>query len=69
MYLITSSATFLDLLVQIKLASSKSEANRLIEQVRVKIDNKNIKDWQKEIAVKDGLIIQVGKRKFAQIKS
>ncbi len=69
MYLITSSATFLDLLVQIKLASSKSEANRLIEQVRVKIGNKNIKDWQKEIAVKDGLIIQVGKRKFAQIKS
>jgi tyrosyl-tRNA synthetase len=59
----------LDLLIQTKLAPSKSEAKRLVEQGGVKIDNQLIKDWQKEIAVKDGLIIQIGKRKFAQIKS
>jgi len=59
----------LDLLVQTKLASSKSEAKRLVEQGGVKIGNQTIREWQKQIAVKDGLAIQVGKRKFAQIKS
>ena len=58
----------LDLLVQTKLAPSKGEAKRLIEQGGVKIDNKTIKDWQKEIAAKDGLVIQVGKRKFLRVK-
>jgi len=59
----------LDLLVQTKLAPSKSEAKRLVTQGGVKIDNRVIKDWQKEIAIKDKMIIQVGKRKFAQIKT
>jgi len=67
--LATKKYHILDLLVQTKLAPSKAEAKRLIEQGGVKIDNKTIKDWQKEIAVKDGLVIQVGKRKFAQIKT
>lgn len=59
----------LDLLVQLKLATSKGEAKRLIEQGGVKIDNQTVKDWQKQIAVKNGLIVQVGKRKFVQIKN
>lgn len=59
----------LDLLVETKLAPSKSEAKRLIEQGGVRIDSQVIKEWQKEIAVQDGLIIQVGKRKFIQIKT
>jgi tyrosyl-tRNA synthetase len=59
----------LDLLTQTKLAPSKSEAKRLIEQGGVKIDNQTIKDWQKEITIKDGLVIQVGKRKFVQFKT
>jgi tyrosyl-tRNA synthetase len=58
----------LDLLVQTKLAPSKSEAKRLIEQGGVKIDSQPIKDWRTEIAVKDGMIVQVGKRRFIQIK-
>jgi len=61
--------SILDLLVQTKLAPSKSEAKRLIEQGGVKIDNQVIKDWQKEIAVKDGLIIQVGKRRFVRTET
>ncbi len=60
--------SILNLLVQTKLAPSKSEAKRLIEQGGVKIDNQVVKNWQKEITIKDGLIIQVGKRKFVQIK-
>jgi tyrosyl-tRNA synthetase len=61
--------SILDLLTQTKLAPSKSEAKRLIEQGGVKIDKQVIKNWQKEIAVKDGLIIQVGKRKFIRLET
>ncbi len=57
----------LDLLVKIKLASSKSEAKRLILQKGVKMDNKVQKDWKKEIEIKKGTIVQVGKRKFVKI--
>ena len=57
----------LDLLVKIKLASSKSEAKRLIEQGGVKIDNQVVKAWRKEIEIREGMIIQVGKRKFIRL--
>ncbi len=57
-----------DLLLKLKLVSSKSEARRLITQGGVKIDDKVIKDWKKKIQVKKDTIIQVGKRKFARIK-
>lgn len=58
---------FLDLLVKTGLASSKSEAKRLILQNAVKIDNKVLNDWKKNIEIKKGMIIQVGKRKFIKI--
>ena len=58
-----------DLLIESKLAPSKSEARRLIEQGGVKIDNKVIKDPTAEITPKNNTTIQVGKRKFAQIKT
>jgi len=57
----------LDLLVKIKLASSKSEAKRLILQKGVKIDNQVQNDWQKIIEIKKGIVIQVGKRKFIRL--
>jgi tyrosyl-tRNA synthetase len=58
---------FLDLLVKTGLAPSKSEAKRLILQNAVKIDNKVLNDWKKNIEIKEGMIIQVGKRKFIKI--
>ena len=58
----------LDLLVRVKLASSKAEARRLVEQGGVKINNKVEKDWKKQINIKPGLIIQAGKRRFVKIK-
>ncbi len=58
-----------DILTESKLAPSKSEARRLIEQGGVKIDNKIIKDPNEEITPKDKSIIQVGKRNFIQIKA
>ncbi len=57
----------LELLFHLGLAKSKGEAKRLIQQGGVKIDNKKIKDFQKIIKVKEGLIIQVGKRKFVRL--
>jgi len=64
-----ASATMgiLDLLIETKLASSKSEAKRLILQKGVKIDNNTEEDWQKNIEIKKGMIIRVGNRRFAKI--
>lgn len=57
----------LDLLIKTKLTSSKAEAKRIILQRGVKIDNKVQKDWQEVINLKQGMIIQKGKRKFVKI--
>jgi len=58
----------LELLVETELASSKSEAKRLVLQGGVRINEQKESDWQKVIEPKKGLVIQAGKRKFAQIK-
>ncbi|MDP2641302.1 MAG: tyrosine--tRNA ligase, partial [Candidatus Yanofskybacteria bacterium] len=58
--------TLVDLLMRAKLASSRSEASRLILQRGVKIDGV-VQDQEKEISPKKGMVVQVGKRKFAQI--
>ena len=56
-----------DLLVYIKLATSKSEARRLVEQGGVKIGGKTTIDWKDNIQLKTGLVIQVGPRRFAKL--
>ena len=61
------SLNILDLLVKTKLASSKSEAKRLILQKGVKIKGQIQEDWKKIIEIKKGEILQVGKRKFVRI--
>jgi len=58
----------LDLLVKTKIASSKSEAKRLILQKGVKIENKIQDNWQKTVEIKKGMVIQVGKRRFIKLK-
>ena len=57
-----------DLLVELKLAPSKSEARRLMEQGGVKVGGKKVTDWKKEVTLKAGQVVQVGKRKFVKIK-
>jgi len=57
----------LDLLVKTKLASSKSEAKRLILQKGVRINNEIISDWRLVVQIRKNLIIQVGKRKFIKL--
>ncbi|MDO8436476.1 MAG: tyrosine--tRNA ligase [bacterium] len=56
----------LNLLVRTRMASSKSEAKRLVLQKGVKIDGKIEEDWKKNVQIKKGLIIQAGKRRFAK---
>ncbi len=66
------SHALVELLVMTKMASSKSEARRLIEQGGVKLNLKVVSPSQAvqkiKIGPKNGLIIQVGKRKFIKIK-
>jgi len=63
----------LDLLAELDLADSKSEAKRLVLQNGVKMGFEEGKlevksDWQESIKMEEGLIVQVGKRNFAKIK-
>lgn len=57
-----------DLLVEIKLASSKGEARRLVQQGGVRINDVVQKDFEKDIEIKNEMIVQVGKRRFVKIK-
>ena len=58
-----------DLLVQTNLAPSKKEAKRLIEQGGVKIGGEKVSNTSAEIALKEEILLQVGKRKFLKIKT
>ncbi len=59
------STNFIDVLVETKLAASKSEARRLIAQKGVKVDDNGATE---ATVPKPGQIIQVGKRKFIKLK-
>ncbi|MFA6296882.1 MAG: tyrosine--tRNA ligase [Patescibacteria group bacterium] len=58
----------IDLISQTKTIPSKSEIRRLIEQKAVKINDQVNNNWQAEIEIKSGDIIQIGRRKFVKIK-
>ena len=55
-----------DLLVGVKMAESRSEARRLVEQGGVRIGGEKIELG--EIKVRSGAILQVGKRRFLKLK-
>jgi len=57
----------LHILVELKLAASKTESKRLFEQGGVKLNDQKLLDWRQPLQLKAGDIIQVGKRKFVQI--
>ncbi|MBU0731742.1 tyrosine--tRNA ligase [Patescibacteria group bacterium] len=58
----------MDLLVDLELLKSKSEAKRVIEQGGFKLNDKKISDWKQPLKLQDGDMLQVGKRKFVRIK-
>jgi tyrosyl-tRNA synthetase len=47
---------------------SHSEAKRMIKQSAVSIDGEKISDPNAEIEPTDGMVVQVGKRKFVKLK-
>lgn len=63
-----SSLPLNELLFQSGLASSKSEARRLIEQGGVSINQKTERDPGFLVHIADGMNVQVGKRKFKKIR-
>jgi len=55
-------------LLACELVSSGGEAKRMIKQSAASIDGKKLNDPNAEITPKDGMVIRVGKRKFARLK-
>ncbi len=63
-----SHVPLVDLLVETKLASSKTEARKLIEQRSVSINDVTINDIHHETIIpKDGVVLKKGKRHFVKI--
>lgn len=56
------------LLVALGLQASNGEAKRSIQGGAVRLNEQRIDDPNADVAVKDGDVVQVGKRKFAKIK-
>ena len=50
-----------------KMAKSSSEARRLIQQGAVTLDGERVTDPEKELIIREGTIIKVGKRRFRKI--
>lgn len=57
-----------DLLVKLRLAPSKSQAKRLIEQGGVKIGGSQVESGRSKIKIKEGDIVRVGKRRYVKIR-
>ena len=56
------------LVTTLGLASSSSEARRLVTQGGVYVDGRRTNNVDAQIPLTDGLILQVGRRKFARVK-
>ena len=55
------------LLAEIKLVATNSEGKRMIQQGGVKIDGQPVTDQNAQITPKTGMVLQVGRRKFAKL--
>ncbi|MBI3621715.1 MAG: tyrosine--tRNA ligase [Nitrospirae bacterium] len=62
------SAVLLDALVEAKLATSKSDARRLIQQGAVDLDDHPMADAAFELPIGKTVRIKVGKRRFAELR-
>jgi len=58
----------IDLLVAAKLASSKAEAKRLVQQGGVAIDGETVKDEKLVVVLAGEKLLKVGKRRFAKVR-
>lgn len=56
-----------ELIVKVDLASSKTEAKRLIDQNGIKIDGEVQQNWNKKVKLEPGMILQRGKKNFVKL--
>ncbi|HEX2910475.1 MAG TPA: tyrosine--tRNA ligase [Chloroflexia bacterium] len=57
-----------DLLVETKLAASKKEAGRIVEQGGLSVDGEKVTDPRAKINLRDGMVLKRGNRHYAKIK-
>jgi len=62
-----AKVNIVDLVVECKMVSSRSEARRLVEQGGVRIDDEKIEDIETEIDLSSERVLRVGKRQFKRI--
>lgn len=58
----------INLLVELNMQGSKSEARRMIQNGGIRINSDKVLDMQLEVEIEDGLIVQVGKRKYKKLR-
>lgn len=63
-----SKISLIDLLLRLNMVQSKSEARRMIENKGVRVNGEKVEETHLTLTITDGLVIQVGKRKFLQIR-
>lgn len=64
----TTNQNIIELLVKTKLAHSRADAKRLVEQGGVSVDDRVVKDSSMIVGLENDQIIKVGKRRFVKIK-
>lgn len=55
------------ILVELGLTASTGEGRRMVQQGGVRINEEKVEDVNAQITVQDGMVVQVGKRKFAKV--
>ncbi len=66
---VSAGESLIDILVKNKLAASKADARRKIDQGGIKIDNETVSDWQLKLDKRyNKKVIKAGKREFRRIK-
>lgn len=66
---ISGDVSIPDLLVEVDLVDSKTQAKRLVKQGAVRLNGEKVEEWRKEIKPQDGDTLQVGKRRFVRFKN
>ncbi|QQE75563.1 tyrosine--tRNA ligase [Brevibacillus composti] len=64
----SGEVNIVNLVFDLKLADSKGEARRMVQQGAVKVNEEKVSDINQNVALADDLVVQVGKRKFAKLK-
>jgi tyrosyl-tRNA synthetase len=65
--LASAGISIMTLLMETKLVPSRSEAQRMIEQGAIKLNQNRIQDFKSNIRLNHGDVLQLGKRKFVKI--